>query len=110
MNSRSLLRRFPSHGAALAGALFLTLVTAGAAGAGWTNIGSVQGLVESNGIGLRNYQVSLYASVPCEGGENSHSYSGLQHGHRRSRIRIATTTGPGSFSPTPRPTRRVISR
>ncbi len=57
MNSRRLLLRFLSHGAALVGALFLTLATAGVASAGPTHIGSVQGLVESDGVGLRNYQV-----------------------------------------------------
>jgi len=32
---------------------------------------AVHGLIESNGIGLRNYKVSLYASLRCKGGETS---------------------------------------
>jgi len=71
MNSRRLLLRFLSHGGALVGALFLTLATAGVADAGPTHMGSVQGLVESDGVGLRNYQVSLYASLPNGGGWQS---------------------------------------
>ena len=66
MNRRRVLRGFLAHVAAVLGALFLPLATASLASAGGADRGLVQGIVESNGVGLSNYQVSLYASLPGE--------------------------------------------